>query len=268
MRRRRVFSFSVAALAGGVIGLAVVSWRQGLPLLPGPARRQAVAEAKLRQVLPSVEFRAIPFDKAVDQLRSLSGANLVVDWDDLEKVGLGRDLQIDLQVRHVTLEQTLKSLVGYANSGRDVGLDYTVYDGKVVITTGYAIGTGRYAYAAVYDVRDIDPAPPESSWNGYGCFGSAQAPPPASNFAQSKGLFGNMPNPPAAPLGPPTRAERDKDLVDFVRETVQPEIWHGQGGSGGSVRAFAGRLLVVTTWQNHRQIGDLLSQLRSASAKE
>jgi hypothetical protein len=249
---RRVLSLSAAAVVGLVIGLAAKSWRQGLPLLPGPARRQALVEKKLREVLPVVEFRQTPFDQAIDRLRSLSGAEMVVEWEDLDSIGVRRDIPIDLRLHDVTLDAALNAVVGYADSsGRRARMRYTPYDGAIVISTSDALEYGGYACAAVYDLSDIQGS-------------SAMSPttPPIICFPPKATT---APAAPGAPAGSRTRQETDDELVRLIEEAVAPDIWDTNGGSGGFVRAYNGRFVVVTTIQYHRQIQDLVSQLRQWS---
>ena len=52
-------------------------------------------------------------------------------------------------------------------------------------------------------------------------------------------------------------AEAGKNLEQLVRESVAPQSWHEDGGSG-SVRVFNGKLFVTATEPNQRQVERLL----------
>src|SRR3954462_7947895 len=111
MRIRPGGTIAAAVVAGVVIGATVVRRHNnpGVPLLPGPARRQALAEAKLRVVLPEVRFRGTPLEKALQELQARSGAAIVVDWDEIEgsNLNLRRDDPVDVCLRDVTLQQAM-----------------------------------------------------------------------------------------------------------------------------------------------------------------
>jgi len=62
----------------------------------------------------------------------------------------------------------------------------------------------------------------------------------------------------AAPQPPP----HEGDLERLIEETVAWSSRGDQGGRFGSMRFFAGRLIVLRTWENQRRVGELLAQLR------
>jgi hypothetical protein len=239
MRTRRRITLAAAAVVGLSIAAALVRRHNspGVPLLPGPARRQAQAEAKLRVVLPRVRFESTSVEKAFQDLQAMSGAKFVVDWDAIEaSIGnVRRDDPVTLSLTDVTLEQALNALVGYVYRT----IDYTLFDGAIVVTTDNA--AGNYVYAAVYDLRGLHLQRP---W----------VPPPD----EYRGLFLFSPE-------PPPFVDLDDELTRLVEETVSPDQWLDAGGTVGTVRTFNGRVVAVTTWRNHRRIEALVSELRSSS---
>jgi hypothetical protein len=249
MRIRRGGTIAAAVLAGLVIGATVVRRHNnpGVPLLPGPARRQALAEAKLRVVLPEVRFRGTTLERALQELQSRSGVTFVVDWDAIDVTNVNRrDDPVDLSLTNVTVEQALKALLGYVNGGRLVSAEYTLFDGAVVITTDAE--AGKYVYAAVYDLRELEVFPPPQ----FDARSQGVAP------AYGSGLFGTVQQ---LQKDVSPRVEADDEITRLIEETVAP----GTGRTGGVVRTFGGRVVAVTTWQNHRQIANLVSQLREPS---
>jgi hypothetical protein len=219
-----------------------------------PARQRQVpsgghpdAEAKLATVLPEVSFRNTPLRDAIDRLRGQSGVDLAVEWPALKKERVGPDFPIELQLRNVTLDSALTALTDYASS-RYATIDYTASGDAIVITT--ADGMANHVYARLYDVRDI-----HSDWIEVArCAAAAHPQPPEP--------------PPGIFSGPgsdelPTPQEMDEQLVWTIQSVVDPYFWVDNGGSAGQVKSMAGRVLVVATWRHHRQIEDLLKQLRS-----
>jgi hypothetical protein len=233
---------AVAVIAGLVIGTTLVRRHNnpGLPVLPGPARRQAEAEAKLRTVLPRVRFQSTSLEKAFNELQAMSGARFVVDWDAIEgsNANLRRGDPVTLSLTDVTLEQALNALVGYV----DRAIDYTLFDGIIVITTDKYVGD--YLYAAVYDLRALEPVATNDSNQG-------EAPATTSpNWARI--LTSGVPVPP--------RVEMDDEITRAIEENVAPN----ERGNG-TIRTFGGRVVTVTTWRNHRRIEAIVSELRNPS---
>lgn len=56
-------------------------------------------------------------------------------------------------------------------------------------------------------------------------------------------------------------------VVDLVRETVDPDSWRDNGGAVGSIRTLRGVLIVTQSAENHRQIASLFEQLRETRAR-
>jgi hypothetical protein len=244
MRFRRGITLAAAAIAGLVIGTTLVRRHNGpgLPLLPGPARRQAEAEAKLRTVLPQVRFRGTPLQQALRALEMGGGIRIVADWEVMERCEVRADNPVDLSLDEVTVEQALDALLGYFRGAGPEPLQYTLYDGAIVVTADK--DAGKYVYAGVYDLRDIDTGPPI----------------PFDPTVQMRDV--------------PPHLQRDEDLTRLIEGTVAPDSWYEGGprkfppvvgSTGGTVHAFSGRVVAVTTWQNHRQIEALVSQLRNPS---
>jgi hypothetical protein len=52
-----------------------------------------------------------------------------------------------------------------------------------------------------------------------------------------------------------TKEERTEDLVQLIRETIEPDIWQAHGGQLCSIKDFDGRLIVNAPMFVHRQLG-------------
>jgi hypothetical protein len=55
-------------------------------------------------------------------------------------------------------------------------------------------------------------------------------------------------------------------VVDLVEQLIAPESWVTNGGRAARARYFAGHLVVVQTWEGHRQVEELLRGMRQAAA--
>lgn len=73
---------------------------------------------------------------------------------------------------------------------------------------------------------------------------------------------------PSAEVGlAPTRQQMVEDWTTLIKETVDPDGWRDNGGSYGAIRELQGQLIVTNSEENHRQIVNLLTQLRRTSAR-
>lgn len=235
MRMRRII---VAAVIVGAASAAVVYLRRDPP--------PSAAEQALGRVLPDVRFDATPFDQAVATLAREAGSDIYIDRPALEAGGIDPAKRVDLRLRHLSLDRVLTHLLGYVSSTTSDPLIHTVFQGRIVITS--AGNAGAYAYARVYDVRDVvvelpeDVGPPRDI---RGCFGSWH----------DDGL-------------PMTRQEQDETLLMTIGDVTGPDVWAAGADPSNAAHALHGRLLIVTSWRGHRAVERLLAQLRDPRAIE
>ena len=85
MHRMKKFALVCAAL--------VVWW-----INPAPAA--VSGKHALETQLPSVNLTNVSVSDAIDFLRDVSGANIHVNWRALEEVGVGKDTQVNVRLRH------------------------------------------------------------------------------------------------------------------------------------------------------------------------
>lgn len=63
--------------------------------------------------------------------------------------------------------------------------------------------------------------------------------------------------------------EQDAETIaDLIQTTIASDTWVENGGKGGTISILSGRLVITQTYHVHRQITDLLCQLRTAKEKE
>lgn len=244
------------------------------------ARRLRVEEAapdedlelnsKLEDVQAEITFEDEPLEKAVDFLRTLNDINIAVDWDDLESNGISRDKPVSLKLKDVTLRTVLNQVLG--SVGGDVKVGFQT--GGRLLRIASREKLDRNKQLQVYDIRDLLIDIPKF----------ADAPVvdsgPSSGFQGTERLFGgdmgdvkfmgsqseseNSPQGRNRPLDP-TQIQVAK-LLDVLRTNVAPDSWRETGGGDGSLRELNGNLIVYNTSDAHRQVRDLLSQLREMRA--
>jgi general secretion pathway protein D len=70
----------------------------------------------------------------------------------------------------------------------------------------------------------------------------------------------------AATNAGPTREELVESITKLIEDTVATDSWKDNGGSVGALRELQGQLIVTQTPENHRQLVNLLEQLRETRA--
>jgi len=239
-----VLALSAAMLLTGIacaaLGLSVARAAKR-PVPPGPIVRYSGPlsgeltddPAPLRQVLPEVNLTSTTLGEAIDGLRRISGANIFVNWRRLAdvdpEVGPDRPVHMELRLKNVTLRQALTKVVECAESTRERTpsrvLGFGVRDGIITVSDDWPkfISVGRWYY-----VQDLINHPARNS------------------FAR--------PN--------RTPQEIENDLAIMIMEAIDPDSWRDAGGEVGSIRTWAGRLVVFQTPENHQNIESLLANLR------
>lgn len=141
----RFGSFTLSAVSSTVICLAVGFWLgPPLPLSPAPRR---LAEQRMLQALeePSaLDVQSVPLRDAIRQLASRHGIRIMLDRGALGDVGLWGNEPVTHKVSGIRLGSVLRLLL------KDLGLDFCVHDGEIVITTSDAMCGPRYLVGAVY----------------------------------------------------------------------------------------------------------------------
>src|SRR3954447_9980630 len=81
---------------------------------PSPAHAEVSAKRALNSVLPATNLDNVSLNDAIDFLRDVSGANIHVNWRALEGIGVGKDAQVNVKLRSVTLRKVLDLVVSEA----------------------------------------------------------------------------------------------------------------------------------------------------------
>jgi protein involved in polysaccharide export with SLBB domain/beta-lactamase regulating signal transducer with metallopeptidase domain len=102
------------------------------PFAANAQRMSPEMKELLDKKLPEVNFPAVPFSDAIDFLRDVTGANIVVAWNAIEGAGLGRNTPVTVRVRDVSVAKGLE-LVLDAASTNQVKIRYTVDENVIRI---------------------------------------------------------------------------------------------------------------------------------------
>ncbi|HTW93649.1 MAG TPA: hypothetical protein VMD30_02570, partial [Tepidisphaeraceae bacterium] len=132
------------------LSLAVLS----LAMAAVPCRAvesQRSASYFMDENLSDLKFTDVALESAIDYLRDISGANIVVDWKSLEGVGVDRESLINVHLRNVSLRKALSIILQEAGNGNQ--LTYYWDENVLTITTQEQADT--VMYTVVYPVKDL-----------------------------------------------------------------------------------------------------------------
>jgi general secretion pathway protein D len=242
--------------------LTIVMFAIAALLLAGNCPAQAVVSARraLDLALPNVNLDNVLLSDAIDFLRDVSGANVHVNWRALEAAGVGKDTQVNVRLRTVTLRKVLDLVLGEAGAG--VALAYYVDQGVIEITTREL--ADKDLFTRVYPIQDLIVEVPDFigpdfniTQNNTQTSGSGGG---GGGGGSGQGLFGGGSSGTSGTNGQEkqmTRAERAQALIDVITETIQPEIWNTNGGPA-AIRFFNGNLIVTAPRSVHEALGGIV----------
>lgn len=204
--------------------------------------------ADLHQIIPELKLESTTLEHAIDMLRDTTDSNIVVYWNDLEKLGIKRDAPINVHLWHVSLDRAL-DIALILGGADDASTLRAVQDGIIVVASPERLRTGGLVAIRMYDVRDlIDMIRIEPEV-------ATAATRPVNRDA-------------IKPRTVSTSEEAAEELIRLIEDTVDTDTWKDNGGSIGMIRELAGRLIITQTPANHRKIVNLLRTLRSGGGKE
>jgi general secretion pathway protein D len=245
--------------------MEIVARRSGIEGGIGPGDEFEL-NRKLETIQPEVNFEERPFDQVIDFLTDLNEMNIAVDWEDLGRSGIDRDKPVSIRLTDVKLRTVLREVL--TQVGGDVPLSFVVGEGLLRIATKEKLD--RNKYALVYDIRDLIVKIPRFAnaplfdQPARGPDGGAAGEVLGSRYS----LFGSHSGAETDEAGgnQQPKDETVAEILDIVRQTVEPDSWRETGGGDGALRELNGQLIVYNTSEAHRQARSLLSQLREARA--
>jgi len=241
-------SYDVALTTGSDAGPTTHSHRS--------IRDRLVAKAS------SVRFDGETFKSALDQLRDEMDINLVVDWHELELVGITQDALVSLHLADVPYERVLSHLLKQAGDGVDLG--YRIDRSVLEISTVDALS--RAAFVKVYDIGDvITTIPnflgPQIDWTQVGQSKAGAGGLAGGRYLEGNGLGGanegGIIRDDTADADDREHDETTASLIELIRATIEPESWRSAGGNVGGISTVNHQLVVTQTSAAHGQLEDL-----------
>lgn len=199
-------------------------------------------QSDLKQHIVELNLGATTLGSAFEAIARQTRSNIVVHWALLHAMGLDRDTPLRLNLSNLTLEQALdvvQAVAGAPYRGMAVG-----QDGVIVIDEPEILREGS-AFVRVYDVRDLTAA--------Y-C---------ATHHPMPRQLTNDVRDPWRTETDPADDAL--ELLSNNIEKIVQSDSWNDNGGSIGRIAGFNGMLVIRQTPSAHREITELLRQIRAGA---
>lgn len=247
MRRRNLFL--------AVMGMSLAASSAALPAA-------SVVRAQLAERLPELRFQGTTLGDAIDFLRDVSQANIVVNWKALDTIGVSKDTPLNLHLADISLAKSLDLILDEASGGDSV--TYYVDDGVIEITTREL--ADHNMVTRVYDVEDLIMEIPDFNNAPQFSLDASQNQSGSSSGGGSGGgglsggttvtnqLFNGSGTTMLNRQVVPTKAERAQNLVDLIKDVIFPDVWKDRGGTA-TIRYFNGMLVVTAPRSVQEAIG-------------
>jgi hypothetical protein len=214
------------------------------------------ARATLAKRMQVANFNEIALTDVVDYFRDSSGLNIVVDWKELELVGIGKDTTVSMKLRNIPTRVALKNALDAAAPGL---LTYYISENVITITT--QTKADSVMIIRTYPVQDLLVEIPDFeapslslSDNQGGQSGRANRG-RNSGGGSGGGLFDNSNGKSERDEEKSkSKAERAQQLIDLVQTTVRPDIWDVNGGKA-TIKFFNGNLIITAPRSVQEAIG-------------
>lgn len=241
------FGFCGIAAAALMVCLSSVALAQTTLPLPPPPNTGPATQPKPDPVQPSSTlqeaFHDVSLERAVANLRSLTGANFVVNWKALEDAGVMKQSRVQVSLTRPVKLRKLISLI-LESASPQVPLAYEVEDNVVHITT--QAEADKHMVTRIYSVDEllITPVPVakakfdlQSGGSGSGGVGNFQTDQQASSPTEEKSA----------------RAASADEFIRLVTTNIRPEIWKQSGGAA-SIAIYQGKLVVTAPLSVQEQL--------------
>ncbi len=233
---------------------------------------------ELRKVLPKLEFPGIGFGDVIQFFRDVSNLNIHPKWEALKAANIDERTPVNVKLTNVTLEKALRTVLD------DVGgvnpLDYIVDEGVITISTKDDLS--RQAITRVYDIRDLifqvpNFAGPRINLDQTGQQVSGGTGTTGTGLGGGGGIgggggglfdTGQQTTTTGTQVQTMSRQELVDSILEVIRQSIAPDTWRGGEPPGmiGSIRELNGQIVVTQTRKNHRDLLELLQQLRETRA--
>jgi hypothetical protein len=208
--------------------------------------------SRLRDRIATVRLHDVPLEAAIAQLRSQTGATIDVNWKALQSAGVSRQTPVSAQLADVELATALRVILNATNRDLQLG----VLNGGTIVVNNTALPS-----LVVYDLRETIPPPLEVS-----AAPPAIAPIVPAGIGPGGGWSAFSGTPPPPLIGAPSEAEGGfaETISHFL--VVSPAGFR-DNPQDARVEIWAHRLIVVGSPEMHRDVENILRQVRETDRK-
>lgn len=225
-------------------------------------------EESFQERIPEISFNQLDLDAAIQQIADIGDLNIVPNWPDLALAGITKDTPVTLpRLRDVSVRTVLEEVIEQVEGASSAPLGYAVRgSGIVKVATNEFLN--REVFMRIYPVKDlIHPVPNHTDAPDFD-LGKRRR---ERNALARRGPWfpdRNTPaNDPREPDEKDLRNEQLAELLDLIKQHVVPHSWRSAGGAHATIHArLDGNLVVTQTAVAHREIFNLLNQLREDDA--
>ncbi len=213
-----------------------------------------------RRVLASLDTTNIPasftdntLEDVLNFIATVTNLNVDVDWDSLAEVGVDRDTLVSLNLQPLPARTILDRVLQKVSPDEFNSANWAVNDGILVVASDSALR--RNTFIQIYDIQDLLFQVPDFT--------------EVPDLELGSVVQGQGGTDQDVDLEIPTSLSVE-DLLERIREIIQTNVdfdgWRDNGGDTGDIQELNGNLIVTNTAANHRNISNLLSQLREVRA--
>lgn len=238
------------------------------------AQRVSTSEVLSTRV-SEIDLRRMPLEDAFTRVAELGGANVIVRWRELQRIGIDPDEVVTFRGRNLTVGQMLWVLFNLVDTA-DARLGYLAEGDMILISS--AEDFGQQMIIRTYDVNDLLARPVEdmAPYFAGGATDSLGNSPSSGGgevqtiSTQTAGLARNPHfrvstfqgyRPDGGSLAAVNREIwelRMHRLITIITATIEPDSWSVNGGVG-SILPFDGRLIVRNSALVHQQLAGSLT---------
>ncbi len=212
-----------------------------------PQLRAAVnSRVMMDQILPQTTMNDLPLKDAITYLRSVTGANIFVNWNALQNAGISKLTPISVSLQDVSARKTLSLILEQVSP--QTPLIFYTHENVLTITT--RSDANRRLVTRVYPVGDLVMSVPNFTNAPQFNLSSATQNSTSQVSSQGGGGLGNIGGGGSIfqqsgqqNANTTTPTDRGKQLVKLIESTIQPNIWSNNGGRASIV--YFDRELVV-----------------------
>lgn len=235
-----------------------------------PIRRPPPAALALGLRVPEINFQDMPLDQVIDLLRSITSANIVVQWDRLKDHGIARDTPISFHVRNLKVSQLLWLILNQPPLS-DVKLAYRADRDMILVSTDEALG--GELIVKMYDVQELIMTRLSRPFIALGrmhqvvtsataqvAAGAVAYTPQTTDYGSGVIYEGEDSDGTTDPNDRENRSSEDerdqrlRELIALIQQTVEPDSWTANGGSGVII-PWRGHIVVRNTIGVHEKLG-------------